>query len=129
MIYLYWIVGIYLFTSFVYVWYLGMARLNIARKENPEKLTKTVIFFALPFALIGLVADALFNIVIGTVLFLELPEFDRILFTARISKWANKSGYRKPLARWFCLQLDKFDWRGKHCSCFEPVDDAPKCQQ
>lgn len=127
MIYLYSILGLYLFLSFTYVWYLGMVRLNIARKENPEKLTKDVIFFALPFALIGLAADVLLNLTFGTVIFFQLPHPDRLLFTARISNNAqSNNAYRRKLARWFCGLLDKFDWRNKHCECWED-DPAEKC--
>lgn len=129
MIYLYWIIGIYLFLSFTYLGYLGMARLNIARKTHPDKITIPVYIFAVPALIAFLLADVVVNLLMSVV-FLQLPELDKLLFTARLSYNANNGkGYRKPLARWFCKELlDRFDFKEKHCSCWEG-DSALKCEE
>ena len=129
MIYLYWIIGIYLFLSFTYLGYLGMARLNIARKTHPEKLTIPVYIFGVPALLFFAIADVIVNILMSVV-FLQLPRFDQLFFTARLSYNANHgSGYRKPLARWFCRELlDRFDFKEKHCSCWDG-DTGQKCEE
>lgn len=53
--------------------------------------------------------DVLFNILIGTLLFLELPELKRLTFTARCQKhlntedaWKGKARYRYLVAAWVC---------------------------
>lgn len=121
-------VEIYLFLSMVYIWYLGMTRILIAKKENPEDLTRTVIFFAAPWSLFGLIADAVLGTVFGSIIFLQLPSFKRILFTDVLSYNAvHGAGYRLKLARWFCGLLDWADWGRKHCACWEG-DEALKCQ-
>lgn len=117
----YWLIGVYLFLCFVYLWYLAVVRLNIAMKEEPEKVTTAVKVFAYPWLFFGLACDVVLGVVFGSILFLQLPSFDRLLFTAVLSYNANfGGGYRKKLARTICTELlDRFDWQRRHCECFE----------
>lgn len=57
---------------------------------------------ALSYALLAFMvtADALFNLTIGSLLFLERPR--SWLFTARCSSHMADSGWRGELARWIC---------------------------
>ena len=125
--YLYWALGIYVFLSVVYLGYLGVARLNIARKVAPEKITVPVYVFGVPALLLFLIGDVVVNLIMS-IIFLQLPRLDQLLFTARLSHNANHGkGYRKPLARWFCKELlDRFDFKEKHCECWDG-DDGQKC--
>jgi len=125
--YLYWTIGIYVFISIVYLGYLGFARLNLARKTHPEKVTKIVTIFAVPALLLFAIGDVLVNLIMS-VPFLQLPRLDQLFFTARLSHDVNNGkGYRKPLARFFCKELlDRFDFKEKHCECWEE-DEAQKC--
>ena len=108
--------AIYIFISMTYLGYLGMVRLYIAKKKNPHKLTKSVYIFAGPALVIFLLSDVLLNLIMS-IPFLQLPQFDKLLFTARLSHNVNHGrGYRKKLARYFCSELlDKFDFGQKHC--------------
>jgi hypothetical protein len=48
------------------------------------------------------ILDMLFNVTVGTVIFLEFPQLQRLLFTARLQKWKEDKGYRGRFSRWFC---------------------------
>lgn len=59
------------------------------------------------YALLGftLALDIAFNIVIGTLLFLEFPDpssVKSLTFTARCKKFLDDRGYRGAIARWVC---------------------------
>lgn len=124
------IVGSYLFMSLVYLGYLGIARLNIALKTNPEKVNKAVKILATPAVIIFVLADVLLNVVFGTLMFLQLPKFKKLLFTARLSDNANNGrGFRKSLAKFWCRELlDRFDHQGRHCDCHEG-SEGEACQE
>ena len=114
-----WILTIYVFMVYVWTWYLAAMNLLRVRKATPEKINLAVKVFAYPMLIVGLIGDAVLNITIGTVLFYEIPELDRILFTARLSKHAKHStGYRQKTAKFFCRTfLNSFDPSGCHCDC------------
>lgn len=118
---LYWAVGIYAFLSFVYLWYLAVTRLNLALKQTPEVVTLPVKILAYPWLIVGLLCDVVLGLVGGSIIFLQLPSLNRVLFTAVLSYNANFGrGYRKNLARFFCRELlDRFDFNNRHCECFE----------
>lgn len=93
-------------------WYLSIMHLKTAR--NQGKLTKTAKVIAYPWLVIGLLVDVLFNLVVGTLVFAELPR--EFLFTTRVSRLNDDGGWRGKLSRWFCSELlDPFDPAGKHC--------------
>ena len=50
--------------------------------------------------ILGIILDILFNWVVGSILFLELPT--TLTFTARCSKWMKSPTWRGKIARWFC---------------------------
>jgi hypothetical protein len=56
------------------------------------------ISYALLFMMVG--ADAVFNLTIGSIVFLELPK--SWMFTTRCSSHLEESGWRGDLARWIC---------------------------
>jgi hypothetical protein len=56
------------------------------------------ISYALLFMMVG--ADAVFNLTIGSIVFLELPK--SWMFTTRCSSHLDESGWRGDLARWIC---------------------------
>lgn len=112
------IVLAYLFLAPVLLWalFLMYCTLNASRKSGK--------FYEAPWPVRGLsyallavmvVADILFNFTIGTVLFLELPQFRRPTFTQRCSRHLSGLFWRGDLARWFC-----FGWMNPfepdHCS-------------
>lgn len=58
---------------------------------------------------VGGIIDIGFNVVLGTILFLELPELHNITFTHRCAKWMTNSGWRGSIARAICKNLSVFD--------------------
>ncbi len=107
---LYVIAGVIVFTFFTWGMYLSV--MNLMRVK--ETLSTETKFFAYPLAAVGVIADFLYNIVIGTVLFLEPPR--EWLLTARLKRHLGEDGYKGNLARWLCRHLlDPFDPKGTHC--------------
>jgi hypothetical protein len=62
----------------------------------------------LPWAIVGLTLDAVFNAVGGTLMFLELPR--EWLFSSRVKRHFRQSGgWRFRLADWWARQLNAID--------------------
>lgn len=92
--------------------YLAVMHLDTARRQG--QLTMAAKVAGYPVLLVALAVDVLFNATWGSLLFLEPPR--ELLFTHRISRLNDATGWRGRLACWFCLELlDPFDPRGKHC--------------
>lgn len=107
---LYSILFIYLFMGFTWFWYLAVMHL----KHNKDKINSSAKFFGYPWILFAYITDVLFNWIVGTILFIEIPK--EFLFTARVSRHIKNSGWRYRLAVFFCKNLlDPFDPSGKHC--------------
>lgn len=51
---------------------------------------------------LALVVDVAFNVTVGTLLFLDLPELRRLTFTMRCKKWMSRPGRRGDIARYVC---------------------------
>ena len=100
-------IGLFYITLIFY-----LAVMSLARHEK-YNLFQKIIFY--PIVVIGLVVDVLFQISVGTVLFLEEPK--DWLFTARLIRHVKKDNWRGKLARFMCKNLlDLFDPSGSHCS-------------
>lgn len=106
------LVTFWVFIACFFTWgmYLAVMNLMAARKTMPL-VTK---LFAYPLAAIGIIMDVLINIIVGTILFLELPK--TWLLTARLQSHLDDTGWRGSIAVWICANLlDPFDARGYHC--------------
>lgn len=91
--------------------YLLIMHLKVVRDAG--KLTLAAKVLGYPWLAVGLVLDIIFNVVIGSLIFLERPR--EWLFTSRVSRWNDEPGRRGSLARWICVELlDPFD-AGGHC--------------
>lgn len=101
-------------TPFTWVQYLSIMNL----KRNRDKLTKPAKVIAYPLLVIGLITDMIYNIVVGSILFVEPPK--ELLFTSRLKRHINEStGWKQKLALWFCKNfLNPFDPDpdGNHCN-------------
>lgn len=104
------IFGTLLFTFFTWGMYLSV--MNLMRiKDTMSFETK---LFAYPLAAIGLICDFLYNVIVGTMLFLELPK--EWLLTKRLQRYLNSDSWRGNISRWLCTHLlDPFDPKGNHC--------------
>lgn len=88
---------------------------------------RALYYFGYVVAFVFLVCDALYNVVIGTIMFVDLPR--EFLFTSRLKRYRKPppgatedelddiiAGRRYRLATFFCEKmLNKFDSSGKHC--------------
>jgi len=104
--------GIYVFGMVTWLFYVGGMHLAKLRGD----LRPFARVHAYMLVGIALVLDAIFNVVIGTIMFAELPR--EPLFTSRLKrhKKVNGDNWRGRAADWFCsCLLDQFDPRGDHC--------------
>lgn len=100
------------YLAFAAMWLQYLAVMNL--KENRSKLTIAAKLWAYPMLIVGVLSDVLFNMVIGTVVYVELPR--ELLFTARCNRHIGEEGWRGDVARWFCRNfMDPFDPAGNHC--------------
>ena len=94
-------------------WLMYLAAVGLGGKKVSD-----VPFILKPFVLLLTVVGTGFNwtwnIVFGTIIFLDLPK--ELYFSARMGRLKNYgSGWRKNLAIWFCSKvLDPFD--NNHCN-------------
>ena len=107
---LYVLLGSLMFTFWTWGAYLSVMSLMRVK----EILSWETKLFAYPLAAIGVISDFLYNITIGTVLFLELPR--EYLLTKRLKRHLNDDDFQGSIARWLCRHLlDPFDPKGTHC--------------
>jgi hypothetical protein len=97
------VLGPIILTVMLFTLYLSYCALNAAYKSG--KLASTplpVRGVCWAIFIVALVLDVIFNITVGTLAFLELPELRRLTFTMRCKKHMTATGYRGRLARWVC---------------------------
>ena len=104
--------ALYLLTVFTWVFYLAIMRLREA--QTAGALTGSAKFFGYQILIPGLLLDTLFNWLVGTISFAEIPH--EFLFTARCDRWLKSDTWRGKVANFYCHQLlDPFDISGVHC--------------
>lgn len=91
------------FAYVLFVLYLAYVTLWVAR-SNGKLATAPLPVRAVAWSILGaaLVLDVLFNVTVGSLIYLELPERRRLTFTARCKKWRADSGVRGRFAVWVC---------------------------
>jgi hypothetical protein len=95
----------------LYVYYCAI--MNIWRVYRLGKLTLLGKVFGIPTLAIGLAIDVFVNILVATVVFLDLPR--EWTLSQRLSRYISKdTGYRRAIARWIEPVLDPLDPRGDH---------------
>jgi hypothetical protein len=97
--------------AFLVLWLLAVfyfAVMNIKRVRDRGELTPFMYAIGFPMLWIGLVLDLLANVLVFTVLFLELPR--EPLVTGRLKRHKyHGTGWRHRLALFFERHLDPFD--------------------
>ncbi len=91
---------------------------ELKRNLEAHKLTTASKILGYPWLAVMILADTLFNIFIGTFLFMELPR--EALFTARLERMLDiyqpVVRWRFKVAKYICSNLlDPFDPDGRHC--------------
>lgn len=91
-------------------WLFYLALMNLKRVRND--LHPFAKFNAYLLLGIGFPLDVALNTVVGSILFLELPE--EYLLTSRLQRHKRLGGWRGDIARWMCEHLlNQFD--SGHC--------------
>lgn len=95
-----------------FTWGMYLSVMNLMRAK--DQLSTETKIFAYPLAAVGVFADFAYNVVFGSILFLEPPR--EWLLTARLKRHLGEDGYKGNLSRWLCRHLlDPFDPKGTHC--------------
>jgi len=98
------------------VWILYLAIMHLIRAREYGTLKKTARWLGYPVVLVGIILDWLLNVIVGTVLFLEMPKSFGELVTARLKRHCNLPTWRGAIAWWVCHKLlNTFDPSGRHC--------------
>lgn len=90
--------------------------MGVYRAHLSRRLSKAGYAFGLPWVALGYALDFLANVIVATLIFLELPR--EALVTTRLQRHINSptSSWRTAIAVWVCDEmLDVFDPSGNHC--------------
>lgn len=85
-----------------------MLVMHAKKLREAGRLNRFWAFNVFPWAVVGILLDAVFNVLAGTAMFLELPR--ELLFSARVQRhhW-HSDGWRKRLAMFWAKQLNAVD--------------------
>lgn len=96
-------------------WLLFLAVMSLYRAYKLKTIGKLAFYLGYPAVIVGALIDVIFNVLIGTVLFLDWPR--EWLFTQRLIRY--KIAYfdwRNRIAVYICEELlDPFDIGQGHC--------------
>lgn len=102
-----------LFGSIYALWIFYLAVMSLKRARDAGKMSPTATVLGYPVLLAGLLLDLTCNVLVMTLLLLELPREGTV--TARLKRHALGTGWRRGVAIWFAANLlDTFDPSGKH---------------
>lgn len=96
------------------LWVFYLAVMNLKRVKDAGKLGKVALAFGTPVLIVGLVLDLLVNVLVMSIIMLELPQETTV--TARLKRHKREStGWRLKVTNWFASELlDQFDPSGVH---------------
>ena len=85
------------------------------KRESLKRGNRLAYYFGYIVAAVFLVLDAVYNIVVGTVMFADIPR--EFLFTTRLIRYRRgPMTWRYRLATFFCKKmLNPHDPSGEHC--------------
>lgn len=105
------IIGIVI-ASFYILWILYLAVMNLKRVKDLGKLHPMAFYLGVPIFAVGITIDVLLNIIVMTVILLELPK--ELTITARLQRHNKTTGWRSYIAKFLEPILDPFDPSGDH---------------
>ncbi len=105
---------IYLLISPWILWIIFAAVMRLKQVRDAGKLTPAMKVFGYPALALGLIVDFIVNVVLGTLVFLQLPH--EMTLSSRLWKLSNgDEGWRKEWATWIRVHLlDGLDPAGVH---------------
>lgn len=99
--------------GFYALWILYLAVMNLKRAKDNGLLNTTAKVLGTPVLLVGYLLDFLLNVLVMTVVLLELPQETTV--TARLKRHHKESmGWRLAVVLWFEPILDPYDPSGDH---------------
>lgn len=103
------------FIALYVLWIFYLAVMNLKRARDAGTLTLSAKCFGYPVLFVGYTLDVFINLMLMSVMFLELPH--ETTMTSRVKRHLyHSTGWRETLAAWFCFNLlNSFDPSGKHC--------------
>jgi len=102
-------------TTVLYAWY-RMVMVLLSRPHQWRTRAKPLYYLGIALGLVGFVGDVLYNLTVGTVIFLEIPR--ELTLSSRMKRLhlRNIDDWRGKLAAWVCTNiLNKYDPTGHHC--------------
>jgi len=108
---LWFFISMYLLFGITWIFYLAMMHL----KHNKDKITPVIKIATTPIIILYVFIYVALNIILGSILFLELPR--TLQFTSRCQRHIknNDGSWRYKQAVWWCTNfLDPFE-EGGHC--------------
>ena len=118
-------------TYLLYLHFIAYAAIYAAKKSGTlQQLPLPAKGAAIVILACAVILDALFNMTVGTVMFLEIPTpyvatvtifklripyigWHPLMFTTRCEMHMNEEGWRGDLARWCCKWMNPI--QTKHC--------------
>lgn len=112
MIYAYYALAAFALTYALWVFYLAV--MNLKRVKDAGKLGKVALFFGTPVLVVGLALDLLVNVLVVSIVLLEIPQETTV--TERLKRHKREStGWRLKVTNWLASELlDHFDPSGTH---------------
>lgn len=109
------IVLLFLLLLVPFTWLQYLAIMTLSRARDAGTLPGPAATIGTAILCIGYLCDFLLNVLVGTILFLELPR--EWLLSPRVARLQKgDAGYRQTVAAWICVNLlDPFDPSGCHC--------------
>jgi len=96
-------------------WERYLAIMALKRARDRGTLTTTSKVFGYPILARGVLMDVLYNVVVGTVIFVDVPR--EWMFTSRLQRYIRAGGWRGKVAYWMCHRLlNAYDPDGNHCA-------------
>jgi hypothetical protein len=105
----------YTLLSLYALWLFYLAVMNLYRAKKDSTISKVALVLGYPILIVGVLLDLIVNVVIMSIVFLELPR--ELLVTQRLTRLIQSGfSWRANLAYWICHHfLNAFDPSGDHC--------------
>lgn len=97
------------------LWIFYLAIMTLQRANDAGQISPVAYRLGKAALYIGLLLDFLGNVIVLSILVLELPRWREWLVTARLRRLVHTTGWRRSVARWLSIHLlNDFDSRGPH---------------
>ncbi len=99
------------------LWVFYLAVMHLKRARDNGTLSRPALYLGYPVLLVGYALDVFVQIVVASVLFMDIPR--EWTLTGRLKRYLYlepPGTWREAAAAWMCAHLlDQFDPDGRHC--------------